>query len=134
LEPAKERLDFAREISTAPYGINHVIYGAGERKVAVLGVRLSRTGGNAVPGVVERSTEVLDKFTEHIAHIVKLGTKFPRWFDFMNFMVGLIRMRLDHFVVWAAVNECLDLRLKLVKVFFSSFEFTVRTGERIRHN
>jgi len=121
LEPAKERLDFARKISASAYSVNHVIERTSEGERAVFRVGFPDACGNGVSSIVESSPKVLHEFTEHIAHIVKFGTKFPCWFDFMNFMAGLIRVRFDNFVVWAAVSECFDLLPKIGKVFFTPF-------------
>jgi len=125
LEPAKERLDLLRQILAFPHSADKVFQGFSEREGAVVGVRFPGRNSDSVSSIVEGRPEITSKFAEAIPDIVQLPAKFPSWLDFMNFVVGLVRVRFDNLVVWLTVDEVGDFPLEFGKVFHSPVELAV---------
>jgi hypothetical protein len=84
----------------------------------VLGVRFSSGSSDGVSSVVKRTSKVAYEFAKIISNVVQLPRECPCWFDFMDLVIPLVRVRLNNFVVWTALNESGYFSLEVEKVFF----------------
>jgi hypothetical protein len=82
----------------------------------VFGVRFSCGGSDGVSSVVKRTSEVTYKFAKIVPNVVQLTSECPSRFDFVNLVIRFVRVRLNNFVVWTALDECRHLSLKVEEV------------------
>jgi len=125
LETNEQGLDLIRQICTSSESAGHFVERASERESAIFRVTFPDSDGNRVRGVIESAPEILDEFSENISDVIKLPTEFANWFDFMNFMVGLLRVRIDNTMVGVTLNESRNLPIEIKEVLLRSIHLAM---------
>jgi hypothetical protein len=67
---------------------------------------------------LERTPKVDYEFAEIVSNVVQLSSECRCRFDFVNLGIRLVRVRLNNFMVWTAVDESTHLSLEVEEVFF----------------
>jgi hypothetical protein len=127
----KERIDFFRDIFTSPLK-SSVELGSLSRKgeVGVERILTSRSDSDSVHGVIQSRAKVVNNIP---AHFGKLGREFADHANFVNDVLGFLRVRLGELFVSVTLVENNCSLFEIGKVTLSPCQLASRTFERAGH-
>ncbi len=128
LEPAKQRLDFFRQIFGASKSISHLVNTSSERERSEFWISLSGSYSNRESGSVESTTKVPNQVPQDIANGLR------EWFGefkLKNLKSGPVRIVLGNLFVGIEIDERFNSLFKVGKVFLSPRDLATRTCESV---
>jgi hypothetical protein len=129
LEPAKERLDFFREISGTSDRTSHLTDASCKRERGVFGVGFPNRDSNGVARHIENASQVGDNV---FSELTKGFRERSNEFYLVNLPARLLRVGFNNSCVWIEVVELPDSPVEIgQEIFLSPCERTPRTSERV---
>lgn len=126
LEPAKQRLDFFRDVLASPDSAHHVASASSERKGTMLGVSYPSGQRNRVHSIVKGTSQADSDVRDSIGDFKRDVLSHT---DCLNHVSRFVRVRLHKSFVRMDVLEGVDFPLEINKVFLSPSDLLAGTVE-----
>jgi hypothetical protein len=132
LERAKERQNLSRNIGAAFKCVFEVGGASGERKVSAVDILSGESCcSDRKDCMIERSPKIIHGISSDHGQLIRKGSTQA---DFMNRVIGLVRVWLSNEFAWAYFQEDPDLPFEFGDVFPTPCEFLVSALEGIGHD